>query len=530
MTPVHARRSAMYCAPSIAARLSVWLLAVACARAAVAADAVVIVAIDADPGHFNPAITTGSHVHSVADSLFNGLVGLDQKQQPVPDLATSWQVSPDGLTYTFALAEARWHDDEPFTSADVKFTFENILLKHHARTRAGLGALIAGIDAPTPRTVVFRLKSPHAALLRRLDVTEAPILPRHVYQAIADPSSAEANTKPIGTGPFRLARYERDATIVLERNKSYFKPGLPQLDRLVFRIIKDPATRVLAFERGEIDYLPSVEGKDVALVMAKGGTTAVQSASGPGGGNCIMTISFNLDRERPRDPGVRTAVALSINRNRIVEQVLFGQGKVAHAPISSAVSWAHAAGSLTSYPYDPERANALLDGARLPRGPGGTRFKLDIVHFPTFNKYAELLKQDLAAVGIDLVSRPLDREAMVETTFKKRDFDTSLISYCNGVDPEIGVRRMYVADNIGPIPFSNAAAYRNKGIDALFQRAGTGATETARGALYKEAQAILAADLPYWWLVETTITTLHKSNLTGFKPWSGQFAEEARRR
>jgi len=165
----------MYCAPSIAARLSVWLLAVACARAAAGADAVAIVAIDADPGHFNPAITTGSHVHAVADSLFNGLVGLDQNQQPMPDLATGWQVSPDGLTYTFTLAEALWHDGEPFTSADVKFTFENVLLKHHARTRAGLGALIAGIDA---------------------------------------------NTKPIGTGPFRLARYERDATIVLERNKS----------------------------------------------------------------------------------------------------------------------------------------------------------------------------------------------------------------------------------------------------------------------------------------------------------------------
>ena len=520
----------MCCRPSIATRLGVWLIVASCAQAAAAADAVAIVAIDADPGHFNPAITTGGSVHAVADSLFNGLVGLDQNLQPVPDLATSWQVSPDGMTYTFALAEARWHDGVPFTSADVKFTFDNLLLKHHARTKAGLGALIAGIETPTRRTVVFRLKSPHAALLRRLDVTEAPILPKHIYQSVDDPSSAEANTKPIGTGPFRLARYERDATVVLERNKDYFKPGLPKLDRLIFRVIKDPATRVLAYERGEIDYLPSVAGKDVALVMAKGGTTALQSASGSGGGNCIMTISFNLDRERLRDLGVRKAIALSINRDRIVLQVLFGQGKVARAPISSAVSWAHADGSLASYAFDPDRANAQLDAARLPRGTGGVRFKIDIVHFPSFNKYAELMKQDLAAVGIDLVSRPLDREAFVETTFKKRDFDMSLISYCNGVDPEIGVRRMYVADNIGPIPFSNAAAYRNERIDALFERAGTAATETERGALYTEAQTILAAELPYWWLVETTNTTLHKDYLTGFKPWSGQFAEEAHRK
>ena len=518
----------MSCGPSIAARVGVWLIVASCARAVAAADAVVVVGIQGDPGHFNPAITTGGGVHAVADSLFNGLVGLDQNQQPVPDLATSWQVSSDGLTYTFTLADARWHDGEPFTSADVKFTFENMLLKYHARTRAGLGALIAGIDAPAPGTVVFRLKSPHPALLRRLDVTEAPILPKHIYHAVADPTSADANGKPIGTGPFRLARYDRDATIVLERNKNYFKPGLPKLDRLVFRIIKDPGTRVLAYERGEIDYLPGVEKKDVALVMAKGGTTVLQHSSGSGGGNCINTLSFNLERERLRDPGVRKAIALSINRNRIVEQVLFGQGRVAQAPISSAVSWAHAGDSLAGYPFDPERANALLDGAQFPRGAGGTRFKLDIVFTPAFNKYAELMKQDLAAVGIDLVFRPLDFEAFVETIFKKRDFETNLISYCNGVDPDIGVRRMYVSDNIGPIPFSNAAAYRNKRIDTLFERAGMAGTEAERGAFYKEIQTILAADLPYWWLVETTNTTLHKDTLTGFKPWTGQFAEEAR--
>lgn len=513
---------------SVAARLGACLLVLGCARAVVAApDAIAVVAIDADPGHFNPAITTGAHVHAVADSLFNGLVGLDRNLQAVPDLAESWQVSPDGMTYTFTLAEALWHDGEPFTSADVKFTFENVLLKQHARTKAGLGPVIAGIDAPSPRTVVFRLKSPHAALLRRLDVTEAPILPKHIFQGVTDPSNAEANARPVGTGPFRLARYDRDATIVLERNPKYFKPGLPKLDRLVFRVIKDPATRVLAYERGEVDYLPSVPGKDVGLVMAKGRTTAVQSASGPGGGNCIMTISFNLDREQLRNPAIRQALAMSINRERILQQVLFGQGKVAQAPISSGVPWAHADGSLAAHPYDPPRAGALLDNAGLPLRADRMRIKLDMVHFPTFNKYAELMKQDLAAVGIELVSRPLDREAMVETTFKKRDFDMTLISYCNGVDPEIGVRRMYVSSNIGPIPFSNASSYRNERIDALFERAGTAATERERGDLYKEAQGLLAADLPYWWLVETAITTLHKDKLAGFKPWTGQFAEEA---
>lgn len=500
------------------------------ARPAVAADALAVIAIDADPGHFNPAITTGSHVHAVADSIFNGLVGLDQALAPTPDLATAWQVSADGKTYTFQLAEAKWHDGAPFTSADVKFTFENLLLKLHARTKAGLGGLIESIDAPTPRTVVFRLKVPHAAFLRRLDVTEAPILPRHLFEAVADPSNAEANRRPVGTGPFKLAKHEKEAVIVLERNKDYFKRGQPGLDRLVFRIIKDPATRLLAYQQGEIDYLPGLAGRDVSLVQAKGGSQVLRSPSGPGGGNCIMTVAFNLERDRLKDVNVRKAVALAVNRGRIVEQVLFGQGRIAEAPISSTMAWAHGTGSLAAYPFDPDRANALLEGARLSRGEGGVRLKLDIVHFPTFNRYAELMQQDLAKVGIQLISRPLDREATVETIFKKRDFDMGLISYCNGVDPEIGVRRMYVSNNIGAIPFSNASAYRNETIDRLFERAGTATQETERGKLYREAQAILAAELPYWWLVETTITTVHKDGLAGFKPWSGQFAEEARRK
>ena len=137
------------------------------------------------------------------------------------------------------------------------------------------------------------------------------------------------------------------------------------------------------------------------------------------------------------------------------------------------------------------------------------------------------MKQDLAKVGIDLFSRPLDREAFVETAFRKRDFDLNIISYCNGVDPEIGVRRMYVSSNIGPVPFSNAAAYRNPVVDKSFETAGTATSEAERGAQYRELQAILARDLPYWWLVETVTTAVYRSNCSGFHPWTGQLAEEA---
>lgn len=166
-----------------------------------------VVSIASDPGHFNPAITTGFTQHVVADSMFNGLVGLDENLQPVPDLAERWEVSDDGRTYTFQLhSRVQWHDGTPFTSADVKFSFEQLLLEYHSRTAAGLSPVLDGIDTPDDLTVVMRFKEPYAPLLQRLDVTEAPIVPRHIYEG-TDPTTAEANLNPIGTGPYRFVEY-----------------------------------------------------------------------------------------------------------------------------------------------------------------------------------------------------------------------------------------------------------------------------------------------------------------------------------
>ncbi len=488
--------------------------------AQVAAQTTFIVAVPSDPGQFNPGITTGAHVHAVADSIFNGLVGLDSDLQPVPDLAASWSVSDDGLTYTFNLNQAAWHDGKPFTSADVKFTFENILFKYHSRTKAGLSGVVSAIETPDDRTVIFRLSSPHPAFLRRLNVTEAPILAKHIYENAGDPAEAEANSTPIGTGAYKFVSYSPGDRVVLEENTNYFKGDVTDLDRVVFRIIKDRETALLALQRGEVDYLPRMSAKDISRVEDQ--STILTATAGPGGGNCIMTVSFNQDRELTQNSAFRQAFARAVDRNRLNDQVLFGRGKVANAPFSSAIGWAHDASALDALSYDSAAASAILAEA------GISDATIDMVHFPNFTKYAELMAQDLAKVGINLVSRPLDRSAAIDAIFKQRDFDTNLISYCNGVDPEIGIKRMYVSSNIAPIPFSNASAYSNDKIDDLFAAAGNTADEAARAAAYGEIQSILADELPYFWLVETVRITAANPNFSGYRPWSGQYLETVR--
>jgi peptide/nickel transport system substrate-binding protein len=374
--------------------------------------------------------------------------------------------------------------------------------------------------------VVFRLARPYAPLLQQLDVTEAPILPAHVF-GTEDPRTHPANLAPVGSGPFRFVAYGRDDTILLERNPDYFKPGLPKIDRLAFRILPDSRTALLAFRAGEVDALRAIDGADARVLAAQADVTVEAVGSGPGGGNCVMTMVFNLDRPALQNLRLRQAIAYAVDRERIVAEVLFGRGRAAAAPIASGIGWAHDPGALAAYPHDPARAAALLDAAGLHPGPDGVRITLDAVHFPQFARYADALRQDLAAVGIALVSRALDRAATVDAIYLQRDFDTGLISYCHGLDPEIGFRRTLASDAIGPVPFSNGAGFSDPVVDALFARAVSTVDLEARGAIYAEIQAVAAQALPYWWLVETESLSAWRSDLAGFTMWSGQFAEAA---
>ncbi len=488
-----------------------------------------MIALAGDPGHLNPAISTAGPLHAVAGSLFNGLVALDEAGNPEPDLAASWAVAPDGLSVTFRLRPGvRWHDGQPFTATDVKASFEQVLLRFHARARAGLAPAIAGIDAPDALTVVFRLHRPHPALLRQLDVTEAPIVPAHLF-AGTDPATNPANLRPIGTGPFRFENHRRDDQVVLVRNADYFKPGLPRLDRIVFRIIPDSNTQVNALLTGEVDMLARVSPGDAARLRGRG-VTLTETRAAAGGSNCVMTLSFNLDRPATGAIALRQAFALGLDRQQMLERVAFGQGRVAEAPIASGVGFAHSPGTLAAWRHDPAEANRRLDAAGLARGPDGLRTTLEILHFPAFARWSEIMRQQLAPLGIALRVRMLDPAALAQAVFARRDFDLALISYCHGTDPEIGVRRMVHSAAVGNVPFSNAAGYRDAEVDRLFDAAAAVQEEGARGAGYRMAQAILARDLPYWWLVETDFTAAWRDRFADFAPWSGQVAERAWRR
>lgn len=485
-----------------------------------------VVAATNDPGQFNPGITTASGTHTVTGNIYSGLLFLDDKLTPQPDLAESWTVSPDGKVYTFKLRQgASWHDGQPFSSADVKFTFQEVLLKFHARTKAGLENVLEAIDTPDPSTVVLRFKQSYGPLLARLDVVEAPILARHVYEG-SDIQNNPANQKPIGTGPFKFAEYVKGDRVRLVKNERFFKPGLPYLDEVVFKIIPDANTASLAFEKGEVDFLPSVPGPAMARLQALPGITVAGTWGGPGGSYCEDTLIFNL-RKPPFDkPEVRQAFAHAIDQQQLLEQVKFNQGRVAISPISSTMTWAHTP-NVTKYPRDLAKANGLLDQAGFARPGGGMRFKVSFPHATSFARHGEVMRQNLAEVGVDLTLQPMEVNAANDAVFVKQEFDLGIASYCNGPDPEIGVTRVYVSSNIKPIPFANGAAYSNPRVDELFARAASVVGRQERAKAYAEIQEILTREVPYWWLVETDFFKATKAEYRDLAIWSGNLAERA---
>lgn len=499
---------------------------------------VLVAAIDSDPGHLNPAITTAGGVHAVAGLLYNGLVGLTEDLTPVPELALRWEVEDSGRLYRFHLRPGvRWHDGAPFTAADVKFTFEELLLRYHARTRASLSPVLASIDVVGDLTVELRFHRPYAPLLQQLDVVEAPILPRHVYEG-SDPRRHPANTRPVGTGPFRFVSYRPDAEIRYESNGDYFG-GAPHVDAVVLRVIPDPGIQVVALEAGEVDWLFGVPGPDRARLRDASGVRLLQTAINPGGSNCILTLAFNLDGPVLGDLRVRRAIWHAVDREQILERVLFGEGRVATAPISSGIAFAHAEGLGLPLP-DTAAAARLLEaagwyrnaaGLRAARGvPGvadGTPLVLGFTGFPAHVQYGELLRAQLRAVGVQLQVELLEPAVFAERVFAERRFDTAMVSYCNGTDPEIGVRRIYDSANIGSVPFSNGAGYRDAAVDSLFDLAGSTLDVAERRRFYREIQEIVVRDLPYLWLIESVATRAHSTRCTGFATAS-HFAATAR--
>lgn len=431
----------------------------------------------------------------VASNIYSQLIRLNLEGEPIPDLAESWTISDDGTEYTFELADgATWHDGEPVTADDVVFSFEE-LVSRAPRSESWMPN-VAAFEAPSADTFVIRLKEPFAPLLSILgDPNAQPfIYPKHLWQG-EDPEELESErTKPTGSGPFKIDSFE-GGEIVLVRNEDYFKPDLPYLDRLVFQISADEAVRNVAFESGETDFLYAYIAPVERASDFRDSDDVQVIEQGLGVATTLFML-MNSEEGPTADRDVRQAIAYAIDRDRIQQRALFGEGGVAHSHLGSTVPFY--TNEFDQYQGDDriERARELLDDAGYPL-EDGTRFSVRLantVGTPTHDRAADLIKSDLEELGIQVQIENLDVSAFLDTVFAKRDFDLALQIFTTGPDPTVSVPPRYRKATIGEA-YANAGGYVNRELERLFE------TEFAldqadREEAWREIQRILMEDLP----------------------------------
>ena len=466
-----------------------------------------LVVAGGDPGPLNPAITSSGQAHPVTGQLFNGLIRLDRYFDPKPDLARSWTVSRDGRTYTFKLQpNIRWHDGRRFTSADVEFTYEEVLLKLHPRTRT-LAELVADVAAPRPDTVVFRLTRRYAPFLTWLDEDNGAILPRHLYQG-TDPLTNPVNLRPVGTGPFVFQSYTPGDRVVLVRNQRYFKPGLPRLDRIIFRFMGS-AQAAQAFEAGEVDLYLFPSGPDATRFFDRPGVTVTER--GREGFARVVPLILNTRRAPFGDVRVRRAIAWALDKDFIARTAYAGQLRPARSPLTRFLTWAYTP-NVQQYTRDVARANELLDEAGLRRGSNGVRFRTSLIFDTAFARQAELIKAQLGEVGVEVDLRLMEFNAWVQRLYVQWDFDMGYTNFTHPPDPDVGWKRIYVCSNIVKAPFTNGSGYCNPAVDRLFDQAAVELDQAERGTIYKQLQRILASELPVIPLVDGIGPWIYRSS------------------
>jgi len=459
-----------------------------------------------------------------------GLLAFDNNMQPLPQLATKWAVSPDGLDYEFALREGvKWHDGKDFTSADVVFSLKT-LQEHHPRGRATF-AQVVSIDAPDAHTVTLKLKTPTPYLLVALSAAESPIVPAHIYEG-TDVFTNPANNAPIGTGPYKFKEWVRGSHVEYVRNDDYWDTGKPLVAGLVARSIPDLASRSIALETGELDiaFRTPVPPNDVSRLRENPKIRFEPKGYEYSPPN-IITVEFNLERKTFADLRVRQALAHCIDRDMIAKIVYFGLATPCPSPVVSSLKAFHN-DMPTPYNLDFDKANALLDEAGYPKDANGKRFSivLDYRAGDDMKRLADYLRASFARVGVTLDGRAQDLATLSKRVYTDREFDCQIASLSNLFDPQVGVQRVLWSKNfVKGVPFSNGMNYANQEVDTLLEASAIELDHEKRVSMWKRIQEIVINEVPCINIVSLDWSTVHNANVTGHSDtasgFEGNFAD-----
>ena len=473
--------------PAAGAKLAVLcagicLLLAACVQYQPPDPGTLVFLLDSAPVNLDPRVGSDTQSERLDGLMYSSLLSHDEHMNPIPDLAEKWD-NRDPLTYVFHLRPGvRFHDGHPLTAADVKFTFDSILSGAVRSPKRGAYRMVQSVGAPDDSTVVFHLKQPDPSLIWNLTRPGIGIVPRA--------STKEISQHPDGTGPFRFVSMATDEEIILASNPDYFG-GKPFVKLIQFRIVPDATVRALELRKGSADVAVNVLTPDtvVALTHSRG----MQVTEQPG--TNVAYIAFNFTDPILANCPVRQALAYATDREEIIRYLLRGQARLASSLLPPN-HWAYDP-AVSQYPYDPQKAAALLDAAGFRPGLGGIRLRLTLKTSTdeSTRLYAAAIQDEWKRIGVALELRPLEF-ATLYSDITRGSFQLYTARWVGGNnDPQI-LEYVFSSKRFPP-DGANRGRYHNPALDALFDRAATETDQEKRKEIFTEVQEIVADDVPY---------------------------------
>jgi peptide/nickel transport system substrate-binding protein len=448
------------------------------------------------PQYLNPVLSQYNAVDEVLSALlFNGLTRLDEQGDVVPDLAESMEVSEDGLTYDFRLKPGlTWHDGAPVTARDVLYTV-GVMQADDFPGIPWLGELwrtvkVTAPDGPDGLRVQFKLEQPLASFA---DYTSIGLLPAHLWEKVpvAEIMNSQYNTRPIGTGPFELKEITATRAEFVP-NPRYPGPE-PYLAGLTFRFYPDHQSLLPAYERGEIDGISWIWPEDTDTVSR---WDDLQLFSAPMSGYTLIYLNLeNSNLPFFKERAVRQALLYGLDRQALIDKTLHGQGLVADSPVLPG-TWAYDS-ETPQYPYDIEKAKALLDGAGWVDSDGdGVRdkdgVKLAFILLGDNQDMVESVATQWAKIGVQAAPQPVTIAGLIGDFLVPRTYDAAIVHWEQTGDPDPYPLWHSTQIQAG----QNYAGWNDRATDEAIEKARSLTDRAARLEYYKQFQRIFAQEVP----------------------------------
>lgn len=488
-----------------------------------------------DPVLLLPTHSSDTASGDIEDIIFNQLVRIDEDIVIQPELAKDWEISDDGLTYTFEIHEGvTFHDGEPLTADDVAFTFNVFIDEDYTGPRAGYFRALEEVEALDDTTVEFRLSEVDARFLANLGFG---IMPEHILGDVAaeDFEEHDFTSNPIGSGPFKFEEWVDGQYVQLEANEDYWE-GAPKLDRITISVVGDQNAMMAQLEAGDID-IATVPATDFETANGwdEEGLISLRSTLG----YQYNYMGFNTRLDMFADVETRQAITHAIDRQTLIDEIGQGQGEVAHGPVSP-LSWAYP-DEMPEFPYDIDRAKELLAEAGWEEGADGIlerdgeRFEFTI-KTNSGNQIREdiavILQSMLNEVGIDVSVEFVEWGAFLDQVYPPNwDFDVIILGWALGTDPD--PRAIWHSEEIEQ--GQNYTGYSDPEVDKLIDENVKIVDQDERAEALGEIFSRIAEAQPYTFLYYPNDLVAVPTNLEGFihhprlsfyKPHEWYFVEE----